>query len=202
MLVDQGYCGGNIGINVANQTRWERRLQLQRRIMDLVRPALMCAPSPPREAYEAKCLQTACRALLRQERAFLEFSGEPLLNTPITLALHYRVADDVSWAQAGIEIAAPGLEIIDGSPAWQGSLGAGEDGAVQLHVVAIAAGYYQVKGVLKFERDGQHVRLEDIIDVEVENVGATFGSKPVNHWEAGASSWLPAPSSLLTTAWA
>lgn len=194
VLVDQGYCGGNMGINVANQNRWERRLQLQRRITRLLRPALMCAPSLPREAYEARCLQAACRALLRQERAFLEFSAEPLLNTPITLALHYRVADDVSRARAAIEFAAPGLEIIDGSPTWEGSLRAGADGAVQLHVVATEAGYYQVKGALQFERDGQHVRLEDVVHLEVDSTGATFGSKPTNRW--GSEGFLLVPGAF------
>jgi hypothetical protein len=178
VLVDANFCGGTTAINAAHLEEWNRYLKIGR----LKHPNVMCAPSLPRDWFEARCLQFACRALQRNERAYLEFADRPLLNTPASLSLHFRFAEDVTDARARIEFIPEGLEVLRGSPQWQGSLKAGEDGLIQVTLKVTQPGYYQVIGVVEADKAGQKVWLEDRVYVEVSWEDAVFGSQSPNEW--------------------
>jgi hypothetical protein len=180
ILVDQGSCGGTIAINAIYLEKWEKHIQIEK----MKTPFVVCAPSIPREFFEARCLQESCRALERFGHAYLEFSEKPVLDVPVNLTFNFSFWSGMSDVLATVNFSPQdGLVMVSGIPNWQGELRAEEGGRINLTVVAAKAGFYQIVGKVEAKGESQNIRFEDTVYVEIAPTETFYGRKPVNNWD-------------------
>lgn len=179
ILVDQCFCGGTTAINAKFLEKWEKHIQIE----TLKHPFAVCAPSIPREWFEARCLQEACRAIEKFAHAYLEFSEKPVVGVSVNLSFDFSFWNDMSDVRATVNILPPdGLDIISGAPEWQGELKAEEGGSINLTVMAAKPGFYQITGKVEAREETQNIRFEDSVYIEITPTETFYGRKPVNNW--------------------
>lgn len=106
----------------------------------------MCAPNLPFDAFQLECLQNACRAVVIEEHAFLEFLQPPALGEPVDLVFHFKTSSDVETGEARIEFIPNLVTVHSGELTWQGPLPAGTEQEMRVEVAFSKPGRYQVHG--------------------------------------------------------
>jgi hypothetical protein len=178
VLVDAGFCGGTSAIHSANQEQWQANLLYQRSLNRSVR----CAPSLPRERFEAKCLLQTCKALSISERAYLELDSPPELNRPVKLRLNFRLGQDTTGVHAVLKFSPDGIRVLEGAQEWRGDLKAGQDQSLEMTIQSERSGYYRIDGLVEYLRDGQTVSLGEPFFIEINPQGTVYNSAAPNRW--------------------
>lgn len=192
ILVDRDYCGGTTAINSKYLEKWEQHIQIE----NIKHPFVACAPSIPRESFEARCLQDACRAIEKFAHAYLEFLEKPVIGFPVDLIFNFSFWNDMSEVDASVDVFPPdGLEIVSGIPEWRGELKAQENQSIILNFLVSKPGFYQITGEVLAKGEYQNINLEDIVYLEITPTETFYGRKPINNWgDENTAMAIPADS--------
>lgn len=169
-------CGYPSSINQSNLALWNLHQNL-RRFPPIIGA---CSPSPLVDAFLPGCLQNACRAVLIQDHAILEFLQPPVLGQPADLIFRLRTSSGLENDRAKIELTPALVTLHSGDLTWQASLAPDTEEQMRLSVTFPKPGYYHIRGDAPAS---QGHRQQDDVYFLLTDDGVRYGAKPPNQWD-------------------
>jgi hypothetical protein len=178
IMVPEGICSRPVSINQVHQKQWD----LHQKLVRLPPSNIMCAPNLPFDAYQPECLQNACRAVLKEEHAVLEFPRAPRLGEPTELLFRFKTSADVDVGEAQIEFIPNLVTVHSGELTWQGPLPAGTEEEMRVRVTFSKPGRYQVHGEAPSSMQGRQ-KQEANIYLLIKEDGVQYFPRFENGWD-------------------